>query len=61
LSEDDILNGFVELREYIGHCKFSNVSHLKEPNVAIQQALADNKISQQRMNKYNKNVSEYVE
>jgi len=60
-SEDDILNGFVELREYIGHCKFSNCSHLKEPNCAIKQALADNKISQQRFDNYQKIVREYVE
>lgn len=60
-SEDDILNGFVELRDYIGHCKFSNCSHLKEPNCAIKQALADNKISQQRFDNYQKIVREYVE
>ena len=60
-SEDDILNGFIEFREYIGHCKFSNCSHLKEPNCAIKQALADNKISQQRFDNYQKIVREYVE
>jgi len=60
-SEDDILYGFVELRDYIGHCKFSNCSHLKEPNCAIKQALADNKISQQRFDNYQKIVREYVE
>lgn len=60
-SENDILNGFIEFRDYIGHCKFSNCSHLKEPHCAIKQALADNKISQQRFDNYQKIVREYVE
>jgi len=60
-SEDDILHGFIEFRDYIGHCKFSNCSHLKEPNCAIKQALEDNKISQQRFDNYQKMVREYVQ
>jgi ribosome biogenesis GTPase len=60
-TADDILHGFIELREYIGHCKFSNCSHQQEPDCAIQQALSENKISEQRFSHYLKMIEEYVE
>jgi len=59
-SADEIINGFVELRDYIGHCKFSNCSHQHEPGCAIQQALEDEKISQQRFDNYQKIIREYA-
>ena len=59
-SADEILNGFIELHEYIGHCKFSNCSHIHEPGCAIQQALKDGKISQLRFNNYQKIIREYA-
>lgn len=59
-SAEEILNGFVELHEYIGHCKFSNCSHLHEPDCAIQRALKENKISQLRFNNYQKIIREYA-
>jgi len=59
-SKEEILNGFIELHEYIGHCKFSNCSHIHEPNCAIQQALKDGKISQLRFNNYQKIIREYA-
>ncbi len=61
ISEDDILHGFIELREDIGHCKFSNCSHQQEPGCAIQQALSEGKISQQRFSNYQKILHEYTE
>ncbi len=59
-SSDDIIHGFIELREYIGHCKFSNCSHLHEPGCAIQQALKDKKITTMRFNNYQKIIREYT-
>jgi len=59
-SAEEILNGFIELHEYIGHCKFSNCSHIHEPGCAIQQALKDGKISQLRFNNYQKIIREYA-
>jgi len=59
-SAEEILNGFIELHDYIGHCKFSNCSHTHEPGCAIQQALSDGKISQLRFNNYQKIVREYA-
>ena len=59
-SAVEIINGFVELRDYIGHCRFSNCSHIHEPDCAIQQALKDGKISQMRFNNYQKIIREYA-
>jgi len=59
-SAEDILYGFIELRDYIGHCKFSNCSHQHEPGCAILQAREDGKISQQRFNNYQKILQEYA-
>ncbi len=59
-AAEEILNGFIELHEYIGHCKFSNCSHIHEPDCAIQQALKDGKISQLRFNNYQKIIREYA-
>ncbi len=60
-SAEEILNGFIELHDYIGHCKFSNCSHTHEPGCAIQQALKDGKISQLRFNNYQKIIREYAQ
>ncbi len=40
--------GFREFRPYLGHCKFSDCSHLVEPGCALKQAVMDGKINQQR-------------
>jgi ribosome biogenesis GTPase len=60
ISADDILHGFIELREAMGHCKFSNCSHQQEPGCAILQALQDNKISEPRFASYQKILKEYA-
>ena len=60
ISADEILYGFIEFRDYIGHCKFSNCTHRHEPGCAIQQALHDHKISQQRFDNYQKIMHEYL-
>ncbi|MFW2374618.1 MAG: ribosome small subunit-dependent GTPase A, partial [Gammaproteobacteria bacterium] len=59
ISAEDILNGFKELRPYIGQCKFSNCAHKTEPGCAIQQALEHNKISPGRFASYQKMLGEY--
>ena len=49
MSEDDLLEGFVELRPFLGHCKFRDCSHTSEPGCAIRQATENGDISKQRM------------
>lgn len=52
LSKQSILEGFVELRPYIGHCKFRNCEHDKEPNCAILAACEAGHISPERMESF---------
>lgn len=59
-TAEEILHGFIELRKYTGHCKFSNCSHQHEPECAIQQALKNGEISQLRFNSYLKTINEYT-
>ena len=52
MEEDEVLEGFIEFRPYIGHCKFRDCSHRHEPGCAILKALDEGKISQTRMSSY---------
>jgi ribosome biogenesis GTPase len=44
-----IEHGFVEFREWLGHCRFRDCSHAHEPGCALLQAVADGRVSQVRM------------
>lgn len=52
MSGEDILEGFIELRPFIGHCKFRDCQHKQEPQCAILSAYEDGKISPYRMESY---------
>jgi len=52
MEEDDVLEGFIEFRPFLGHCKFRDCSHKHEPGCAILKGLTDGKISQTRMDSY---------
>ena len=52
LDNQQILNGFVELRAYRGQCKFTNCSHTNEPGCAIAQALENGEVTSQRVNSF---------
>lgn len=52
ISEEDLLNGFIEFRPFIGYCRFRDCKHEAEPNCAILQALEEGKISEGRMESY---------
>jgi ribosome biogenesis GTPase / thiamine phosphate phosphatase len=52
MDEADVLEGFIEFRPFLGHCKFRDCSHRHEPNCAILKGLQDGKISQTRMDSY---------
>ena len=47
-----IAEGFIDFHPYLGLCKFRNCSHKHEPGCAIQTALADGKITKQRIDNY---------
>lgn len=52
MDEQSLLEGFVEFRPFIGHCRFRDCRHQGEPGCAIQEALARGDISERRMNSF---------
>ena len=52
MDEAEVLEGFIEFRPFMGHCKFRDCSHRHEPSCAILEALTAGKISHTRMDSY---------
>lgn len=52
LSASQLEQGFPEIRDYLGQCRFHNCSHTHEPGCAVRQALAEGKIHPQRLENY---------
>ncbi|SEA22819.1 small ribosomal subunit biogenesis GTPase RsgA [Microbulbifer marinus] len=52
MDEQSLLEGFVEFRPFIGHCRFRDCRHQGEPGCAINEALARGDISDRRMNSF---------
>ncbi|TPE52010.1 small ribosomal subunit biogenesis GTPase RsgA [Maribrevibacterium harenarium] len=52
ISEQELLEGFRELREHIGYCRFRDCQHEKEPGCAILAALDAGTISQARFQSF---------
>jgi ribosome biogenesis GTPase len=52
LSKDQIINGFIDFRPYLGNCKFRDCKHDKEIGCALLQAVADKKVLPERLSNY---------
>jgi len=52
LSIEQLEHAFIEFRPFLGKCRFSNCRHLQEPDCAISQAVADKKVSAERLAYY---------
>ncbi|MDO8695700.1 MAG: small ribosomal subunit biogenesis GTPase RsgA [Pseudomonas sp.] len=52
VSRDDVEAGFIEFHELLGHCRFRDCKHDREPGCALLKALEEGRIQQQRMNSY---------
>ncbi len=52
MDKEDILEGFIEFRPFIGHCKFRDCQHKQEPQCAILKAYEDGHINPYRMESY---------
>lgn len=52
VSRDDVEAGFIEFRDLLGHCRFRDCKHDREPGCALLQALEDGRIMPQRMASY---------
>ena len=58
LSLDDAAEAFVEFRAWLGHCRFRNCRHMKEPDCAVLAAAARGEISQRRIAAYHRLAEE---
>ncbi|QLC73564.1 small ribosomal subunit biogenesis GTPase RsgA [Pseudomonas sp. LPB0260] len=52
VSRDDVEAGFIEFHELLGHCRFRDCKHDREPGCALLKALEDGRIHPQRMASY---------
>ncbi len=52
LQPDDLIDYFVEFRPFLGHCKFRDCTHRKEPGCRLRGAVEEGLISQQRLDSY---------
>lgn len=52
VSRADVEDGFIELRELIGHCRFRDCRHDREPGCALLRALEEGRIQPQRLASY---------
>ena len=57
VSKEDVIHGFVELHQYIQNCHFRDCKHLNEPNCGLLKAVRENKISEQRLNSYQRIIN----
>ncbi|MGH1486487.1 MAG: small ribosomal subunit biogenesis GTPase RsgA [Cellvibrionaceae bacterium] len=52
MKSEEIIEGFIEFRPFIGHCKFRDCQHKQEPGCAIIQAYEAGEISEYRMSSF---------
>ena len=52
MEPEQVLEGFIEFRPHLGYCKFRDCRHEQEPGCAIQEALNNGEIRQDRMDSY---------
>lgn len=52
ISHDDLLDGFIEFRPYLGRCRFRDCQHLHEPGCALLGAVDSGAISASRISSY---------
>ena len=57
MEKQQIELGFREFRPLLGHCRFRDCQHQREPGCALQAALADGEIHPRRMESYRHIVS----
>ncbi|MGB1237781.1 MAG: small ribosomal subunit biogenesis GTPase RsgA [Pseudomonadales bacterium] len=61
LDAQSIIEGFVELKPFLGLCKFRDCQHEREPQCALLQAIEQGRISESRMESYRRIISSIEE
>ena len=54
LPTEQITSGFIEFRDYLGGCKFSDCTHGADPGCLIREAVVAGKITEDRYESYHK-------
>ncbi|WP_075182761.1 small ribosomal subunit biogenesis GTPase RsgA [Pantoea sp. 1.19] len=54
LEPEQITRGFVEFRDYLGHCKFRDCKHEDDPGCALREAVENGKIDESRFDNYHR-------
>ncbi|WP_455916885.1 small ribosomal subunit biogenesis GTPase RsgA [Pantoea agglomerans] len=54
LEPEQITRGFVEFREFLGHCKFRDCKHDNDPGCALREAVESGKIDAARFESYHR-------
>jgi len=52
MDEPTLAQGFVDFRPYLGHCRFRDCQHRKEPGCAILAAVEEGNIRKERLDSY---------
>lgn len=52
MEREEVLDGFMEFRPFLGHCKFRDCKHQTEPGCELLAALARGDISEQRLSSF---------
>lgn len=60
-SIEEITNGFIDIRQFAGTCRFSNCRHHDEPGCGLRQAVTDGRLDQQRFDNYLRLIEEFNE
>ena len=61
VSRGDVEAGFIEFQELLGHCRFRDCKHDREPGCALLKALEQGRIQPQRMASYRHIISSLPE
>lgn len=54
LSTEQVTQGFIEFREYLGGCKFRDCKHIDDPGCLLREATDEGKIAESRFENYHR-------
>lgn len=54
ISREQLLEGFVDFRPWLGQCRFRNCAHAAEPGCALHAAVAAGQLSARRLDSYHR-------
>ncbi|MEX2366853.1 MAG: small ribosomal subunit biogenesis GTPase RsgA [Pseudohongiellaceae bacterium] len=52
MGNDELIDGFIEFRPFLGHCRFRDCHHQQEPGCRLLQAVAAGEVNAKRLQSY---------